>query len=218
MKHLIAALVTTTAFAFAPLIATADNISAPVQRPTIAPLLPTATTMDWSGAYIGLGYGIASGDYDFSAAGYPRVMEDGNIVQIYGGYQIQRGALVYGGELAIGDSKDTHVGDGMGTVWKTTNVFNLIDLKGRVGYASGDYLFYGVLGYSMAEYSDDVNAPIGWDVDGLNYGIGVDYAIRDNFLIGAEYLMRDFTGDNPAGTNTATIDLDTLSIRAAYKF
>jgi outer membrane immunogenic protein len=207
---------TTTAFAFAPFIATASNISAPVQTPTIAPLPPTATTMDWSGAYVGLGYGIASGDYEFRAA--TRDMADGDIVQLYGGYQIQRGALVYGGELAFGDPNDTNVTRIGFPVFYTANVIDLIDLKGRVGYASGDYLFYGVLGYSMAEYADDVKAPIGWDVDGVNYGIGVDYAITDNFLIGAEYLMRDLTGDNPAGTNTVTIDLDTLSIRATYKF
>ena len=81
-------------------------------------------------------------------------------------------------------------------------------------YASGDFLIYGVLGYTMSEYSNTIK----WDIGGINYGIGVDYAISDNFVIGAEYLIRDLSGDNPLGTNIATIDFDTISVRAIYKF
>ena len=95
----------------------------------------------------------------------------------------------------------------------------MIDLKGRVGYASADFLIYGVLGYTMSEYSDNTTISGGeWDIGGINYGIGVDYAISDNFVIGAEYLIRDLSGDNPGGTNSATIDFDTISVRAIYNF
>ncbi|MEJ6641443.1 MAG: hypothetical protein QNL58_14150, partial [Octadecabacter sp.] len=78
---------------------------------------------------------------------------------------------------------------------------------------------YGVLGYTMSEYSDNTTISGGeWDIGGINYGIGVDYAISDNFVIGAEYLIRDLSGDDPGGTNSATIDLDMISVRAIYKF
>jgi outer membrane immunogenic protein len=71
----------------------------------------------------------------------------------------------------------------------------------------------------MSEYSDNTTISGGeWDIGGINYGIGVDYAISDNFVIGAEYLIRDLSGDNPVGTNSATIDFDTISVRAIYKF
>jgi outer membrane immunogenic protein len=75
------------------------------------------------------------------------------------------------------------------------------------------------LGYTMSEYSDNTTISGGeWDIGGINYGIGVDYAISDNFVIGPEYLIRDLSGDNPGGTNSATIDFDTISVRAIYKF
>ena len=71
----------------------------------------------------------------------------------------------------------------------------------------------------MSEYSDNTTISGGeWDIGGINYGIGVDYAISDNFVIGAEYLIRDLSGDNPGGTNITTIDFDTISVRAIYKF
>ena len=71
----------------------------------------------------------------------------------------------------------------------------------------------------MSEYSDNTTISGGeWDIGGINYGIGVDYAISDNFVIGAEYLIRDLSGDNPDGTNITTIDFDTISVRAIYKF
>ncbi|MEJ6509318.1 MAG: outer membrane beta-barrel protein [Octadecabacter sp.] len=71
----------------------------------------------------------------------------------------------------------------------------------------------------MSEYSDNTTISGGeWDIGGINYGIGVDYAISDNFVIGAEYLIRDLSGDNPGGTNSATIDFDTISVRAIYNF
>ena len=80
-------------------------------------------------------------------------------------------------------------------------------------------LIYGVLRYTMSEYSDNTTISGGeWDIGGINYGIGVDYVISDNFVIGAEYLFRDLSGDNPGGTNSATIDFDTISVRAIYKF
>ena len=188
--------------------AIAGNIDTPTADSVIAPP-PTSTVTDWSGGYVGLSYGFASGDYSFTSAPSGRDMDDGSLTQLFGGYQVQRGALVYGGELAFGSAQDTVV-----TGFPNAQVTDMIDLKGRVGYASGDFLIYGVLGYTMSEYSNTIK----WDIGGINYGIGVDYAISDNFVIGAEYLIRDLSGDNPLGTNIATIDFDTISVRAIYKF
>ena len=204
---------TAAALVLAPFAAKAGNLSEPIQPSIVPTLAPTSTTTDWSGAYVGLSYGFASGDYSFTLLnGANRDMDDGSLTQLFGGYQVQRGALVYGGELAFGSAQDTVV-----TGFPTAQVTDIIDLKGRVGYASVDFLIYGVLGYTMGGYSDD-QPVIEWDIGGINYGIGVDYAISDNFVIGAEYLIRDLSGDNPDGTNITTIDFDTISVRAIYKF
>jgi len=147
--------------------------------------------------------------------GDTRDMDDGSLTQLFGGYQVQRGALVYGGELAFGSAQDTVV-----TGFTTSQVTDMIDLKGRVGYASADFLIYGVLGYTMSEFDDDTTAAgEEYGIGGINYGIGVDYAISDNFVIGAEYLIRDLSGTSlSVQPNTATIDFDTISVRAIYKF
>jgi outer membrane immunogenic protein len=178
---------TLAALVLAPFAAKADNNSEPIQQSIVPTLAPTSTTTGWSGAYVGLSYGFASGDYNFTQLnGFNRDMDDGSMTQLFGGYQVQRGALVYGGELAFGSAQDTVV-----TGFLTSQVTDMIDLKGRVGYASGDFLIYGVLGYTMSEFSENTTISGGeWDIGGINYGIGVDYAISDNFVIGAEYLTR----------------------------
>ena len=204
---------TVAALVLAPFAAKAGNLSEPIQPSIVPTLAPTSTTTDWSGAYVGLSYGFASGDYSFTSAPI-RDMDDRSLTQLFGGYQLQRGALVYGGELAFGSAQDTVVTD-----FTTSQVTDMIDLKGRVGYASADFLIYGVLGYTMSEFDDDTTAAgEEYGIGGINYGIGVDYAISDNFVIGAEYLIRDLSGDNPGGTNSATIDFDTISVRAIYNF
>jgi outer membrane immunogenic protein len=198
----------------APFAAKAGNLSEPISRSIVPTLAPTSTTTDWSGAYVGLSYGFASGDYSFTSAPI-RDMDGRSLTQLFGGYQVQRGALVYGGELAFGSAQDTVV-----TGFTTSQVTDMIDLKGRVGYASADFLIYGVLGYTMSEFDDDTTASgQEYGIGGINYGIGVDYAISDNFVIGAEYLIRDLSGTSlSVQPNTATIDFDTISVRAIYKF
>ena len=207
---------TVAALVLAPFAAKAGNLSEPIQPSIVPTLAPTSTTTDWSGAYVGLSYGFASGDYDFTLLLFDtRDMDDGSLTQLFGGYQVQRGALVYGGELAFGSAQDTVVTD-----FTTSQVTDMIDLKGRVGYASADFLIYGVLGYTMSEFDDDTTAAgEEYGIGGINYGIGVDYAISDNFVIGAEYLIRDLSGTSlSVQPNTATIDFDTISVRAIYKF
>ncbi|MEJ6812898.1 MAG: hypothetical protein QNK87_01360 [Octadecabacter sp.] len=109
----------------APFAAKAGNLSEPISRSIVPTLAPTSTTTDWSGAYVGLSYGFASGDYDFTLLnGDTRDMDDGSLTQLFGGYQVQRGALVYGGELAFGSAQDTVV-----TGFPTAQVTDMIDLK-----------------------------------------------------------------------------------------
>ncbi len=80
---------TVAALVLAPFAAKAGNLSEPIER-SIVPA-PTPTTTDWSGAYVGLSYGFASGDYDFSqlaAQNITRDMDDGSLTQLFGGYQV----------------------------------------------------------------------------------------------------------------------------------
>lgn len=203
--------------ALAPLAASAGDLSDAPATPTVAPAIaPAPAAMDWSGAYAGLSYGSVSGDIDFTPTPNQE-LNSGTLAGVFAGYQVQRGQLVYGGEVAISQPDGTTLPCCVGTSEISDTVF---DIKGRVGYAMGDTLLYGVLGYSWGTYSNVVGDPNDqWDIDGFNYGIGVDYAITENWLIGAEYLVRDLEGSNPfGGGQTVQVDFDSISLRATYKF
>ncbi|WP_341366280.1 porin family protein [Yoonia sp. BS5-3] len=178
-----------------------------------AALLPTTVFADWSGGYAGLNFGTTTGDLDFFDTDVAQELDDGTTVGVFAGYQVQSGAFVYGGEVAIFNTSDAFV-----TGFSESEISEpMFDFKARGGYTIDDVLLYGLLGMSSGIYT---NLPDDeWDVSGLNYGIGAEYIIGDKFVVGAEYLVRDLEGDNPdGGGQTVQIDFDTLSFRASYKF
>lgn len=192
-----------------------------LMKPTILPVLltcsalvPSATLADWAGPYVGLSAGTAvdatveveSGGVSAGRSDF----EDFAPFGVFAGYQVQSGQLVFGGELAFSRASDVSTPDipdsGSGDI-------DMTDLKGRVGYDLGTAMIYGVLGLSSVtpEDSDD-------SADGFNIGFGADYAVAPNFVISAEYLARR-TDIEFSDTDTEfQIDIDTITVRAAYKF
>ncbi|MBL9053572.1 MAG: porin family protein [Tabrizicola sp.] len=186
-------------------LAMADGpITAPSEPQPAAPA-PVAA-YDWSGPYVGLSYGNTSADIVFSS-GASYEFEDGTVAGVYAGYLVQRGAFVYGGELAYGSTSDTII-----TI--VDEIERALDLKARLGYSANRALFYGVLGYSTARYSE--SAGIDLDLNGFSYGIGAEFAVSPRFTLGLEYLSRDLSGEIPG--LTADANLDTLSLRAGFSF
>lgn len=179
-------------------------------------LSPTVAFADWSGSYVGLSYGSVTGDLDFDPSP-DQALDDGTVFGLYGGYQVQMNALVYGGEIAFANPDGTAVTGFDGVSEITEPVF---DFKGRVGYPTGQILIYGVLGLSTGTYTNVIGDPNEeWDLTGFNYGLGAEYMVNPNYIVGVEYLARDMEGDNPfGGGQTAQVDFDTLSLRLAYKF
>ena len=181
--------------------------------PVYAPALVT-TMHDWSGAYVGLSYGKTSADIDFSTSG-GFDFEDGTVAGIYGGYLAQRGSFVFGGELAYGKLSDTNIAG----FSDENEIEHVLDLKGRAGFAADRALFYGVLGYSKATYVEPGIIPREFDLDGMSYGIGAEFAFTQQFVVGLEYLTRDLSGsasDDPSVTGDA--NLDTVSLRLGFSF
>lgn len=201
----------------APVAALAGSLDEPAAEAPAGVASAPSMQLNWSGAYAGLSLGAVSGDIDFFNPDFARDLDSGTLAGIYGGYQVQRGNFVYGGEFALSKPNDTPVTGFEGT---SEIVDPMADLKGRVGYASGKFLFYGVLGYSFGTYSNVLGDPAAdWDIDGFNYGVGVDYAINDDWLVGAEYLVRDLEGSEPGGGGqTVDVDFDSISIRFSYRF
>lgn len=169
--------------------------------PTVAP------AQDWSGFYGGLSYGNGRGP--LAAVGTPGYDLDGNVLGVFAGYNMQAGNLVYGGELAYQTGDVYLVGS------TNQGIDRLVDLKGRLGYAAGPALIYGVLGYSSNNYFyQSSDSPGG----GAAYGVGVDYQLSERTFIGAEYLRRDMHNDEAIPITEIEPSVSTLSLRLGMKF
>jgi opacity protein-like surface antigen len=183
----------------------------PEEPVPVAPAAPAAA-YDWSGPYVGLAYGTASGSLDYDVPPLSYDLETGNVTSFFAGYQMQSGAMVYGGEFAISNGNDIYP-----TGFPDENVDQILDLKGKVGYATNRALFYGVLGYSQLDYEIPV-LDDSISTSGISYGVGVDFAATDMFIVGLEYLARNTDGDSFFVGQTADIDVDTVSLRLGLSF
>jgi outer membrane immunogenic protein len=167
-----------------PVVAGAEP--APLPPPVIAP-----QTADWSGPYIGLGYGKLGvsladtlADLDIEAAAPAG----------FAGFNGQNGHLVYGVELSYAKTMDTTV-DGVNSRGDA-----MVELAGRLGYAWRDAMVYARFGYAATSFDVGGSAR---DFDGLAYGVGFDYQISDRMALGISYTEYDLSSGGAGGALTA---------------
>jgi len=170
--------------------------------PLVALLSTAAQAQDWSGPYAGLGISRADGAQESGALSFPL---EGSPVSIFGGFNWQSGNLVYGAELAVHNNNATLTG------FPAISYNRLTDIKGRIGYATGRTLVYGVLGYSQVEYQ---NGSFFDDLDGFSYGIGADVMVSDKVFVGAEYMRRSLDHTSVGVTS----DINTITVRIGMNF
>lgn len=179
----------------------AGGLSEPITEPTIEPVAAPAEYNaggDWSGAYLGaqLGYG----DVDSNGAGL-----DGNglIGGVQAGYRADFGKFVAGAEVDY-DVANIDLGA------SGNSLDNVARLKLMGGVDLGRSLIYATAGAAYAEATVG-----GADLSDNGYfaGVGMDYAVSDNFTVGGEYLVHKF--DNFDGTG---VDLDANTIKAKVSF
>ncbi len=187
-----------------------------------APTLPSvnvlpvaaASSGDWSGFYAGglvsfdggtLDYANPPGTPPFVSYTYDKSTSYGGFV----GYNMQRGNLVFGAEA------DYNSGGIFVAGFPAEATTYTVDLKGRVGFAFGNALVYGVVGYSMTEWSTIASYSAG----GISYGGGVDYMMGNHMFVGAEYLARDMRGEQSGGSgNEGHSQIQSAQIRIGWKF
>lgn len=186
--------------------------------PEPAPASPPArAAFDWSGPYVGLGYGRSSGDFDLGPLATPplpatpRSLTDGTALSLHAGYVFQRGALVYGGELALSRVSGTTLPGAA-----DEEIDQIIDLKARAGYAADRVLVYGVLGYARIDWASP--GPDAFSESGPVFGLGLDYAVSDRLTIGLEYLARRTSGSFDTPARDFDLNADTLSLRMGLRF
>lgn len=188
---ILATAIAAPAFAGGPSVAVTEPV---VAAP--APVVPVSG--NWEGAYVGgqLGYG------DVSA---PGANGDGAIVGVQTGYRWDLGQTVLGVELDYnkGNIDLQTPGDELDSITR---------LKAVAGYDMGKTLVYATAG---AAYAEGTVAGANLSDNGWFAGVGVDYAIDDQWSVGGELLSNQF--DNFGGSGK-DLDATTASVRMNYRF
>jgi outer membrane immunogenic protein len=177
-----AALLTTAGLA-----AAADLPASPYYAP--APY----TAYSWAGPYLGADVG-----YQWGWISYNQTRPHGVAGGLEGGYNWQRQHLVYGLEADIQASGATDTF----APWQFSNPW-FGTLRGRVGYAANNVLFYGTAGLAFGDVRGQ-NALTTQDVVtlGLAAGVGVEVGLTPHLSAKAEWLFMDFANNYFAATGT----------------
>lgn len=193
MSVLIKSTLAASALAMAATAGFAGSMDAAAPEPVVTTAPPViATGADWTGGYVGgtLGYGWG-GDAAEDV--------DGEVYGIHGGYTYDFGSYVVGGELEYLSSGMEDAG---------VEVDDLTRVKLRAGYDAGQFLVYGLVG------ATHMSADGGSDT-GVNYGVGVDYAVTDSWTAGVELVQDRINNFDGSGDDvTAT----TLGARMSLRF
>ncbi|MGC9419742.1 MAG: outer membrane protein [Rhodovulum sp.] len=156
----------------------------------------------FDGFYIGAAAGRASGD------GSPFDFGDGTPYGLIAGYNVQQGRLVYGVELGHSAFDDLD--------YLSLEIDRVTDLRGRVGYVTGDLMVYGAVGWAWA-HAQNTSTGADGDLDGASFGVGAEYNVNERFFVGADYTVRDVSGTFGAAVDM-DVDLNSLSLRVGFRF
>ncbi len=158
---------------------------------------------DWQGFYGGFQFDIASPEVD----GAPVQLGTGHGGSLFVGYNHAIDAnWVVGGELSYGQVSGIPIVPGI-----ELDMEDVITLRGRAGYALGNSLIYGSLGYQQADLTI-LGTTV--DADGVVFGLGFETMLTETVSARIEYNRSDLDLDGvPAG-----IEGNTVSIGVAMHF
>ncbi|HET6839341.1 MAG TPA: outer membrane beta-barrel protein, partial [Bradyrhizobium sp.] len=141
----------------------------------------------WAGPYLGANLGYEWGSVERSPT-KPQGFEGG----IQAGYNWQSGPLVFGveGDIQASSADDTFA------AWKFSNPW-FGTLRGRVGYALGNVMFFGTGGLAFGELRattfglSESHSTAGWTA-----GVGAEMGFAPNWSAKVEYLYVDLANSN----------------------
>jgi outer membrane immunogenic protein len=168
---------------------------------------------DFSGVGLGVDAGVALG----SAGG---ANTSGPAGGLHIGYNFQAAHFVAGGEVdtMLGSIRAGSIGGG----GVSFNQDYLSSARAKVGYAFGDFLAYGTLGwaFSTGTYEDPL-ASQSKTITGSVFGLGAEYALTRTVSVRAEYLRYDFgntTYSTPFSSKQIYTDTNLLRAGASVHF
>ena len=216
MKKILLMTVGFAALGMAPAVAADLAARTYTKAPAIAPL-PT-----WAGFYIGAMGGYASEDSsDFGMKG--------GFAGGTAGYNWQMGSLVLGVEAdaAWADISASAIAPALG-VSAESKIRDMGTVRGRVGYAVDQVLFYGTAGFAWADNRISASVP-GFSASdsqvhtGWVAGAGIEYMFAPHWSLKGEYLYRSFGGETYSLTglpafNSGTLNLHSGQVGVNYHF
>ncbi len=207
-----------------------------------------APNYDWTGPYIGAfvdGSSIRSNSSTLNAAtGLPLAVPNENTLRWGSGIQLgfdymteSRLVLGLAGDMSSGGTTTTTITDASGTSAYRNTVFDSETVRGRIGYASDNVLFYatggmawsndqfirtqltGALNLATAGTTEAVNKGLlGWTAGG-----GIAYAFAQSWNAFAAYRYTNFGSSTislPFAqlTTSSTMNVSAIEIGVIYKF
>ena len=138
----------------------------------------------WAGPYLGGNIG-----YDWGSVSNSAVKPSGFVGGVQAGYNFQTGSWVFGveGDIQVTGADDTFA------FWKFSNPW-FGTVRGRVGYAFNNILFYGTGGLAFGELTgqtfgfSESHTTAGWAAGG-----GVEFGLTPNWSAKVEYLYFDLS-------------------------
>lgn len=188
--------------------AMAGGIAPPAPEPTvIVPVAPVAQrSFDWSGFYVGLQAGNADFDAEYSTSGGLYDNFEGGYYGLHAGYMQDFGRFVVGGELRYDDG--SNVTGPFGFSGDT-----MISARLRLGYDMGRVLPFVAVGGGQLSIVDGGGND--YSDTGILYGVGVDYAVTDRWIVGAEITHHEFDDFDTLGVD---ISGNTIGVKASFRF
>lgn len=238
MKHAVIGLVSVLALTVAAPLSAANAADMPLK----APPAPAATYFNWTGFYIGGNVGGGQSHTDFSGTAtdlgvtstfsgtnsYSGVLGGG---QIGANYQLQNNWVV--GIEADVDSANLSgtanvctfaAGAPTGCATSSNKLDDFGTVRGRLGYAANNVLFYGTGGWAWGHYSSAAalncagtgcpatslaftggTTSTSAALSGWTAGAGIEWAFTRNWTLRLEYLHLQFNGVGETPTSTGTL-------------
>lgn len=197
---------------------------APAPATTYAPA--PAPYVNWGGLHIGVQGGYAWGTSDEKTFG-----NNTSPSGAFGGANIGYDWAVHNNWI-LGIETDANIGDvtdsvtpsfGPSSVEQKLDYFGSV--RGRLGYAVGDNLFYGTGGWAWGHgVRSATGGGLGSDsqsLSGWTLGAGIEHAFSPNVIGRVQYLYTDYGTANynlGAGNVPVSLSTNTVSIGLNYKF
>ena len=197
--------------------------------PIEAPVIEAPVAVQSSAFYVGLGYSYLTSNRtavlnDPSDPRNGQVVKDtdsnANNVMLQVGYQFNQYIALEGRyTVAVGDFSLTH-NHKNGLEEDVDIDLSNIGIYLKPIYPIGNLSLYGLLGYGKIEREHNPEPHRTWDGSGFQWGAGLQYAIRDNLFIFADYTRWYDEKGEPHDTLPRLLDTDfsVVSVGLTYRF